>query len=135
MTVEEDLETLIDSGWTLAASLTLTTHVLLKTPSTTAGLRPPVVAAANVHGVFLPGYGHPQRYTDGADIWHYECDFIIYGVTYANIISALDDFKAICEGNTTGELLMNYPAIEGNINESFFSATVHFEWFKVVARA
>ena len=135
-TIAEDLETVLDTDWN-DGTVTMTSHVFMKTNQNTTKLEPPANPAANKCTiVIMEGIGTPIRYTIGADLIIYDGVFHVFCPSYATLILSLAELKQIANNNTTGTgtLTFSVPMIEGEINRGLFLATIRYNWEKITDR-
>lgn len=130
-----ELKTIIDAEWGVAGGYTKTVYVFMSTDPDVLELEPPVCVSTGVIIVILSLYGIPFRLSQGADLYTYSGDVIIYGTTTANLDTAIAELKRIGEDNTNNEdIQFFHPKIQGEIDESLYYATMKVEWKKIVAR-
>ena len=135
-TIAEDLETVLDTDWN-DGTVTMTSHVFMKTNQNTTKLEPPANPAANKCTiVIMEGIGTPIRYTIGADLIIYDGVIHVFCPSYATLILSLAELKQIANNNTTGTgtLTFSVPMIEGEINRGLFLATIRYNWEKITDR-
>lgn len=129
-TIAEDLETVLDTDWN-DGTVTMTSHVFMKTDQDTTRLEPPATPAANKCTIIImEGIGTPVRYTNDADLIIYEGVLHVFTPTYATMILSIAELKQIADVNTTGagDLSFSVPMVEGEINRGLFIATMRYKW-------
>ena len=135
-TIAEDLKTTIDTDWN-DGTVTMTTHVFMKTDPNTTDKSPPATPAANKATlIIMEGEGHAFRRSEGTDLVVYEGEMHAYTNTYTTMKLVLAELKQIADVLTTGtgDLSFTVPQILGEIMDGLYIATFRYKWEKVKAR-
>lgn len=135
MTIEEDLKTLIDAQWSDPSSVEHDCYIFIETDQDTTQLEPPVPTADHVKFVIRDLAGVALRRSQNTNLMIYEGFMEIYGLTSANVKTAITELRSIAGGVTGSDLSVNVPAIVGDINEGLYEAYMRMKWEKIESRS